>query len=473
MPTYILSLFSIIVYAALLWIVRRRPSLLDVRGWPQTPTLSRIWAVWLVFLFLLAPLTYHEGDMGVWTEAIENLFQARPLPRPSRYVYLPIYAEFLAALLWPFEQMGLMSHLLMVYVINGFVLFAYIYSTKLMAGLMRDVVGDWDGGAGLLDRVELAPLGVAIAPVTIFYLFFSTNHIVMLFLLLCALTLIRARRWFWAGAFAALSAYKFLLLPTLLVLFVILLTKCRFVDLLLFVLGGLFSLVPSAVYYVYDVEVLSLFLERRAAVGAHSYHVEPFHFFHILTRFVDTFDALYIERQLWFYLAMLGIPVSLALYFFKRLTLLQAMAMSYGFVAIFAPEPFRLEPLIGLLWLDAVFRRDLRVQTATFVVLFTHAAAWFDRANSRFLTFNPAMPTALWEARGLFIGLAIIATFLIVVSGDDKRELFADVLSRAGPPDTGPPAEPETRPVPEQAPASEAEPEPEPEPEKRTPSWLA
>lgn len=413
MPTYLLTLFSIVVYGMLLWAFWKKPSLLDLRGWPKHPTLSRIWWIWVVFLTIFAPLTYYEGDMGVWTGAIESLFTGQPLA--SHYVYLPVYAEFQAALLWPFQQLGIVSHLLTVYIVNGFVIFTYVYSAKLMAALIAEVAPA---------SSELAPLGIVIAPVTIYYLFFGTNHIVMFFLLLCTLTLLRKQQWFWAGLFAGLSAYKFMLIPTLLVLFAMLLGKYPRKTIWMFILGGLISLIPSILYYIFNPEVLSLLLARRAAVGAHSYHIERFHFLYLLSKHIPNLTEWYIDKQMWFYLTMLGIPVSLLLYIQKRLTVLQTLAFSYGFVVLFAPEPFRLEPLIGLLWLDAVFRCDLRLQAAIFGVLFTHAAAWFDRAYPHALTLDPAMPVELWEARGLYIGLAVILALGIAITGQDKRDLI-------------------------------------------------
>ena len=94
---------------------------------------------------------------------------------------------------------------------NWFVLAAY----ALSAGLMVQI---------LPNRSQLAPLGIILAPVTIFYVVWGTNHVVMFFFLLIGLLLVKRRAWFWAGLAIGLACYKFLLLPTAVVLFVIIAT---------------------------------------------------------------------------------------------------------------------------------------------------------------------------------------------------------------------------------------------------------
>lgn len=368
-----------------------------------------IWVSWIVFLLALAPLSYHADDMDVWRTAIENLLRGELLPRT--YVYLPVYAELLAALIFPFHLIGWDTPLLIVYAVKWFVIFAYIGCAVLMSRIAPN-------------HSELAPLGVVVAPVTIFYLFFGTNHIVMLFFLLLALVFMKGGNWFWCGFFAAFSCYKFLMIPTVIVLFFIVILQYGSQRALRAWAGAGVFLIPNLIYYLYDVETFLTIVTHQAAVGAHSGHIEPFHFFYLLSQIVGGYEAWYINTRIWFLLSISGIPISLLLYRLKRLNFLQCLAFSYAFVAVFALEPFRLEPLVGLLWLDAVYREDVRLQTAVFSILFIHAAAWYETANSAILVFDPAAPRSLWLAKGLFIGAAIVVSFWVALSGKVKKDLI-------------------------------------------------
>jgi hypothetical protein len=217
-----------------------------------------------------------------------------------------------------------------------------------------------------------------------------------------------------------------MLAPVVMVLLVIILLRYGFKKAALFILGGAISLVPSLIYYCYDTGTLLRILEKKAAVGGHCEHIEVFHFFYLLSMFKPEFSNWYIGNSVWFYLSMLGVPLSLLLYWRKRLNIFQSLALSYGFVTIFALEPFRLEPLAGLLWLDAVYRKDLRIQVGVFSILFIHAVAWYDSACSRFVNLYADAPLSLWQGRGLCLGLAIIIVLLMVVFEKDKTDLMFD-----------------------------------------------
>jgi uncharacterized membrane protein YidH (DUF202 family) len=117
----------------------------------------------------------------------------------------------------------------------------------------------------------------------------------------------------------------------------------------------------------------------------------------------------------------------------KRLNFCQCLAFSCAFVAIFALEPFRLEPTIGLLWLDSVYRKDLRVQLGIFSILFVHAAVWYDLANSRILEFHVSAPLFLWNFKGLFLGLVIIIVLLIILFEKDKRDFMFEEFGTTNP----------------------------------------
>ncbi len=169
-----------------------------------------IWCVWVSFLLLAAPLSYHQDDMNVWVTAIQNLLRGNFLP--DTYVYLPIYAELLSAIVWPFHLIGLDSSLFIVFVVKWFVIFSYV----LCAILMTKIVPE---------ESEIAPLAIVLAPVTIFYIFFGTNHLVMFLSLLISIILIKRKKWFLAGVFAGFSCYKFLLIPTIIVLVLLIVIK--------------------------------------------------------------------------------------------------------------------------------------------------------------------------------------------------------------------------------------------------------
>ena len=415
MPRFFISVFSVITFAAICWVVWKKRELLNFRCWPKNPTLFRIWAGWIVLLILIAPLVYHTGDMEVWLGSITALQGEKPLP--DFYVYLPAYAELMAALSWPFVLAGIKSTLFLVYIIKLPVIFSYVYCAKLMSEILPE-------------QSELAPLAIVLAPVTIFYLFYGTNHIVMFFFLLASLVLIKKEKWFWSGFFAFFGCYKFLLVPTIMVLLVLLLIRYGPKKVMLFCLGGVLFLVPSFIYYFYDPASLVRIIANQAAIGGHCSHVEPFHFFFFLNFLWPSlwpgFQDLYVGQKIWLYLCLLGIPLSILFYLLKRLNFSQSLAFSSAIVAIFALEPFRLEPTIGLLWLDAVHRKDLRVQLGIFSILFVHAAGWYDIANSWVLNFHEAAPLFLWNFRGLFLGLAIMITLLIILFEKDKTDFMLE-----------------------------------------------
>jgi hypothetical protein len=406
-PEYFTGVFSLTIYATLIFGIWKRREIFSLRGWPKDPTLFRVWTGWIIFLVLLAPLSYFAGDMDGWVNSIISLLHGRPLP--DNYVYLPAYAELLAALACPFTIAGVQSTLLLIYVVKLPVITSYVYCAKLMSEILPG-------------RSELAPLGIVLAPVTIFYLFFGTNHVVMFFFLLAALVLLKKGNWFWSGFFAFSSCYKFLLVPTLLVFIVLLLMRHEFKKVIVFCLGGVLFLVPSFIYYCYEPALLMKVISNQAALGGHCFHIEPMHFLFSIKNSFPGLENMYVGQKLWFYLSLSGVPLSILLYWRKRLNFCQSLAFSCAIVAIFALEPFRLEPMIGLLWLDSVHRDDLRAQTGIIAILLIQAAAWYDLANSWILTFYSTDVLYLWNFRGLLLGLAIIVTLLIILLEKDKRD---------------------------------------------------
>jgi hypothetical protein len=273
------------------------------------------------------------------------------------------------------------------------------------------------------DHSEIAPLGIVLAPVTIFYIFFGTNHLLMFLFLLISITLRQKKMWVLSGLFAAIGCYKFMLFPTVFVLFILVIILDGWKNGLKFLLGGTIFLIPNLIYYLFDQNTFLRILQNQAAIGAHSQSIEPFNFFYPLTQFlkVKVIKTWYINEKIWLILSLAGVPISLWLYKIKRLNFLQTLACSYAFIAIFAPEPFRLEPFIGLLWLDAVIRGKMWLKTMLFIILFTHAFAWFDFANSRILVFDPSIPEWLWIARGTIIGFLMLLTLIIIIADKNSN----------------------------------------------------
>ena len=411
MPVAITLILSLLLYGLIAWKVYVNRGFLHVFGWPRNETISLIWLMWALFLFVFAPLVYHKGDMFVYQDTVARVING--IRMPGYYVYLPVYAQFLAALVLPFHLIGILNPLLMVYFINGFVVFAYVYSAKLMSELVPS-------------QPDIAPLAIVLAPVTIFYLFFGTNHVVMLLLLLASLQSLKRGKWILAGVFGGLSCYKFLMMPTIFVLIVIL-VKWRGVDKALkYSVGGLIAAIPSVLYYILDPSKLDRVLQTKAAIGAHSSHIERFHFFYGVSKIIDGFEQWYLGNEVWFYLVILGAFLSAVLFLTKRVNSLQALALSYAFVSLLAPEPFRLEPLIGLIWLDAIYRRDLKLQLATLVILVVHAGIWLQYAYPQFLDFDIATPLFFWTARGVYLGLAVIAACVLMVGRTKGGDLLLE-----------------------------------------------
>jgi hypothetical protein len=387
---------SIALYGGVAWLFWRRSEAVAFGRWPPEPTSRRLWIAWLAFLFAFSPLTFHAGDMQVWIGAMQAAVAAEPFP--PGYVYLPVYAQLLGALLLPFQLLGAATPLVQLCVVRLPVLVAYLYCAKLMAELVPQ-------------RASVAPLAIVLGPVTIFFLFFGTNHIVMLACLLGALHLQRRGKLFAAGLLAGLGCFKFLLIPTAFVLAAITARSAGLRRCGLLVAGGLASLAPSALYYLAQPELLWRTLGSAGGMGAHSHHIEPFHVFYRV-RELGGFESWYVGQRVWLYLAIAGALLCVALHLRGRLNALQALGSSAGIVALFSVEPFRLEPALGLLWLDAVDRQDARMQAAVLGVSFTHAAAWLHPAHSRFLDFyDPA--ARLLHMNGAAVGLALVALLVV------------------------------------------------------------
>jgi hypothetical protein len=405
----IIVLLSALLYGGLIYVLIRHRQWLDFRGWPPHPTLRRIWFLWLLFLAVLAPMAFNSGDMSVWSVSMLRLLDGQLLP--EQYVYLPVYAQVLAAVFLPFKLLGLVNAWTVSYVIHIPILLAYVYSAKLM-------------GKAIPDHASIAPLAIVLAPVTLFYILFGTNHIVMWVLLLAALLLLRANRPFAAGIFAVLCAYKLLLIPTLGILGIILLSRTDLRKVGAFVLGGIVGFMSSALYYVGDPSYFSRALSSLGAIGYNSDRIESFHFLYPF-REIPGFEVAYVHGKLWFIVVVIAIIITVLLFVLRSINALQALALVSGVVTVAAPEPFRMEPVVGLLWLDAVYRRDLRLQTAVFFVLFMHGAAWLFPAKPEPIVFIDGAER-IWELKGFLLGLAIFNMLGAAVLAKSREDWLLD-----------------------------------------------
>jgi hypothetical protein len=286
--------------------------------------------------------------------------------------------------------------------------------------------------AGLIpEKSGLAPLGVILAPMTIYFIFNGNNHIVMLLFVLLSLLNIRKEKWVWAGAFAAISCYKFLMIPPVIVLAAIIAFRKGFKKFTRFSLGGLLVVAFNAIYYVIDPSKLTRILDHKAALGAHSAHIYRFHFLFGFSKLIDGFESWYIGNDVWFYIVLGGIPISLLLYRIGRLNILQSLAVSYAIVCLFGPEGYRIEPLIGIIWLDAIHRSDYRLQLMTLVLIFIDAGVWLQYAHPTNLIFDPTMPMFLFTGRGLYLGIAVIGIMMVMLAGKNKQDLILEPYDNA------------------------------------------
>lgn len=414
------SLSSLALYGGLFWLLRSRPWRHGgwLTSWPAHPTFRNAWLLWLGFLALLTPLVYQLDDMQVWTGAIQNLLNGQPLP--EGYVYLPFYAQLQAALAWPLRLLGLDNRLALVFLVHWVNLAGYAGCAYLLATLAtREELAESAAG--------LAPLGIVMAPVTVFYLFFGTNHVLMAFGLLAALLALRRGQAFWAGVWMGAACYKLLLVPTAIVLAWVAWKRLGRPAALRFLLGGAAFLLPNLLYYAADPAALARILASQGNIGGHAAQMDWFHFLYIFSRVIPGFEAIYLDGRIWLGLVMLTAGVSGWLFARGRVNVLQALALSYAGVALFSPEPFRLEPLIALIWLDAVVRKDSATQTALGFTLLVHAAAWFDLAYFRLFTPDPQAPWWLWGGRGFILGEALIFTLVVMLRPRNRGESLFDL----------------------------------------------
>ncbi len=404
MITIYILILSLIIYTTIIYTAIKHPGLYSINIWPFDKNLRFFWYSWLVFLLILTPFTYNAFDLPVWVISAGNLIKGEILP--DKYVYLPVYAMFQAAIAFPFIFFLADIRLLLVFIVKLTVILSYAYLPKIMVSL-----ADKDK--------HIAPLPLVIAPIIIYYIFFGTNHIVTAFLLASSLLLMKKRRYILAGFLAGLSCYKFLLIPAIVLIFIIIFLKRGARFAIFFFVGIVISFIPSFLYYINDPSRLLKKISSFGAIGAHCVHIEPFHFLFAFKKFFPHLEAIYIHYKIWLFIVFLGFLLSVILYIFKLLNPLQAISLCYAITVIVIPEPFRLEPLIVLLWLDALNRDSYLLRLFTWILLLVHSASWFDFANFRSLAFDNSMPFFLWEYRGVFIAAAVITT--IIISLVDKK----------------------------------------------------
>jgi hypothetical protein len=402
-PLWVIAL-SIISYASLvifLYLFRHQIHFLFT--WPTTPITRRMWIMWLLFLAIFAPLSEYPGDMQTWVDGVRYMAAGRQLP--FWYVYLPIYSQFMAGLWLPFSVLNPVSaKVVLLYQIHALVLFAYAYSSTMLSRLAPD-------------QREIATLAIIFNPVLLLNVFQGQNHLLMLACLLAALWMIWRERWFWAGFWVALGCYKFMLIPSAAVLTLIVLHRYGWKKLIPYFAGVLMTLIPSAIYYAYYPQRLLEIVSRFGSVGGHAYLIERYHFLFFVSNRIPGFNTFYLEHHIWVIIVVAGAVISAFLYWRGKLNSLQALGITEAIVCLAAPESFHLEPMIGLLWLDATRRRDLSLQTAVFATILLFSAAWYPDLNWDFESGALQLLMFLWEPRGLVVGAAVISVIVLTVRG--------------------------------------------------------
>jgi len=409
MPETYVAVLSVLVYAALLYGLLRYKRWWRILAWPEHPTLRVMWVLWLGFLLVVTPLTYHERDMMNWVDGINSQLQGTLLP--EGYVYLPIYAQLHAALLYPIHLFGLDKFTIVVVLIHLLIITAYAFAAGWMVELSPK------------DK-QLAPLATVLAPTTIFFIFFGTNHVVMWALLAAALVLLTQEKYALAGFAAFAGGYKLLLLPVSATLLVFVFNRKGRKKALSYLTGGLVFLLLNVPYYLFDRERLRLLWTARGSTGSYATHLDAFHLFHLIGARAPSFETWFLEKHIWLYVIGLISLVAVVLYVLKRINTLQGLAFVYAAVALLAPEPLRLEPLLGLLWLDSIAREDRISQGSVVLVALVYAAFWFQQAYPQILTLAPYSGIVLHApARGLYVGGAVLLA-VIVSLGSKKRGEF-------------------------------------------------
>jgi hypothetical protein len=269
---------------------------------------------------------------------------------------------------------------------------------------------------------EIAPLAVALNPVTIFYIFFGTNHIVMLCLLLIAIYFFKKEQWLLVGLFSAFAIYKYLLIPTIVLLCFILYLRYNVRKVFIFCAGFVIGLLPNLWYCSLDLTKMLHTINHLGAVGSQSHHIEPFHFLYIFNTDFPFLQDWYVFRGIWFVLTIAATFLVGFLYYRKRLTSLQALGISAAFVALFSLEPFRLEPALGLLWLDAVYRKDTWLKQSIIAVIWFHILGWYPRAYPHTLEFLPIPQILLWNLAGFLLGLSVLFMTAVVLLNKSKTK---------------------------------------------------
>lgn len=415
MPIAFIIILSISTYVLLFLALRNVRAWIDFILWPEHPTIRILWILWLGFLFIIAPISYHQGDMMNWVNAITSQLHGELLP--GNYVYLPLHAQLHAALLYPFTLIGFEKFTLIVYVLHAVLIAAYGFSAGLMTKLTPH-------------NQQLAPLMTVLAPTTIFFLFFGTNHILMWALLAAALYLQEQEQPFWAGFSAFAGGYKLMLLPTSGTLLAFVFLRRGWKQALTFFAGGLTFFVLNLPYFLSDFGRLERMWGSKALLGSYTDRLEPWHLLHLLGARFPEFQRWYLENDVWFFGIAIVCLLAVFLYHRKKVNTLQGLALSYASVVLLAPEPLRLEPLIGMLWLDTIIRKDRRTQVPVILIALVYAAFWYQQAYPQILTLAPYSGLMDPNARGLVTGLVVLVALISSLTSKKRAEALLSNESR-------------------------------------------
>lgn len=395
---YLIYLMSLSFYLGAIVIFRKlrhdNTAILPFYPGINSTGVQYMWFFWVLFLLITTPMCGYIGDMQVWIQALKSVWNFEAL-EPA-YVYLPVYAQTLGAIGLPFVTVFSGStDIIAIIVIKSVLVAAYAYIPRFLALLAPSSQAQ-------------SPLIIIFNPVTIFYLYFGANHILMLSLLVLGVFYISNRRWIIGGVFLGLSMYKYLTAGAVLFLLWKNLQQRQLEQAIKLTVGITAASIPSMLYFLDHTEYLIRILSSFGGIGSHSRSLEPFHFFHFLAH--TEFRVWYTIERGWILIAGICVTFITIIELSGRLSMLQVIGLILAIFAFLSPEPFRLEAALGFLWLDAL-QKDSRIYLGAIIfTVFAHTLAWFPFIIPKFLEATVAYSAVepLWLYKGTFIGTALL-----------------------------------------------------------------
>ncbi len=181
------------------------------------------------------------------------------------------------------------------------------------------------------------------------------------------------------------------------------------------IIGLLIALLPNAIFFLEDSTLFLRMLNKAGNIGGHSSSIDPFHMFHVVDYFFPKFGDLYLKSSLWLIASLSGLGLAVLLFIFNKLTIVQSLAITYTTVCLFAPEPFRIEPLLVLFWINALGRNDRLLQLITMLLTFGLLATWFPYIKPSYFAWNEIVDKKWFGLGGLLLGFLIIVALVRII----------------------------------------------------------